>query len=740
MASMNVWARSRTALSMAALLALAACGGGGGSSSSGGTPSTVAVSGVASKGLLANAKVTAYAVKSNGTADTSKVLGSDITKADGSYQITGLPPSTPVILEVTPLAAEGTRPATTMKDEATGEVVPVPVGSGFSLSAALVLDATGTTSAQVTPFTDMAVKLAQAQATGPANGVSIADVINVANKAIADAVGIALNAAPAFEASTGNPTNAAAIKLAAVSELAQSACSGSSGTLAQIQCAVDILRYEVTDAPVAGEPLLSGTFVSNLNTAQAQVEVPVGVTAPPPVINVDTAVAVGGESKTAIQEAKTLIASVRATATALSNQSDTTSLAARVQAVADASRGVAQPLDDSTMTLLTALSEAITAHEDPATGLNFQLNSGVWWNGQPVSGCRYFTSDNFEIAASARTAYLGCRVVQRLGYTSGQPFMAYHRFGVIDGGTAGYTVKSRLGRALIISASPLVLGTEDLLSGASPRSLTVVSGQNALTVTGELAPGIESNWDTGTETAVVLGTHQKVALTLGEVVGATTTRYNLSGDVSVYSDTNVQSRVSLKSGSYIEEENVAGPTQPKAANLILEAQLNTGYKIGGTLVLSNFEQTATHNGPKNAVLNGYLTDMTGSAKLFDGTLTLIMPTDTGLNWDVKLDGTLVTTGANTLTVNLTALQPTLGEVTVTGRYTQGATTFLLTLLSSKTTPANDRLSLTTTAGGVGFVAQRSDTVVPIKKGATVLGQFNVDSSRLVYADGTYEQF
>jgi hypothetical protein len=111
-----------------------------------------------------------------------------------------------------------------------------------------------------------------------------------------------------------------------------------------------------------------------------------------------------------------------------------------------------------------------------------------------------------------------------------------------------------------------------------------------------------------------------------------------------------------------------------------------------------------------------------------------------VNWDVKLDGTLATTGANTLAVNLTALQPTLGEVTVTGRYTQGATTFLLTLLSSEATPANDRLSLTTTAGGVGFVAQRSDTVVPIKKGDTVLGQFNVDSSRLVYADGTYEQF
>ena len=90
MASMNVWARSRTALSMAALLALAACGGGGGSSSSGGTPSTVAVSGVASKGLLLNAVVTAYAVNADGTKG-NKLASVTTSATDGSYTLTGLP-------------------------------------------------------------------------------------------------------------------------------------------------------------------------------------------------------------------------------------------------------------------------------------------------------------------------------------------------------------------------------------------------------------------------------------------------------------------------------------------------------------------------------------------------------------------------------------------------------------------------------------------------------------------------
>jgi len=723
---MKVWARSRTALSMAALLALVACGGGGG-----GSASTVSVSGVASKGLLRNAVVTAYAVSAG---VKGAALANTTTDANGSYTLTGLPPGALVLVEVTP-KADG---STTMLDEATDLVVPVPAASNFALRAAVNLDGSGTTSAQITPFSEMAVALAASK------GGLTPDVVTAANTTVSNFAGVQiLTASPAFSQVNGETVaaNEAAVKLAAVSELAKTGvvgnCAALPGTptteqvLANVSCVTNYLAAQgtsqgVVDALAPALAAAKSDAAATVNTA-AIIDIA-------PVAYVETA------TQTAIQEAKTLIASVRSTATALSNKSDATSLAARVQAVADASLGVAQPLDDSTMTLLTALSEAITAHEDPATGVNFQLDSGVWWNGQPVSGCRYFTSDNFETAASERTAYLGCRVVQRLGYTSGQPFMAYHRFGVIDGGAAGYTVKSRLGRALITSISPLVLGTEDPLSGTNPRSLTVVSGQNALTVNGELAPGIESSWDTGTETAVVLGTHQKVALTLGEVVGATTTRYNLTGDVSVYKDADVLSRVSLKSGSYIEEANVAGPTQTKAANLILEAQLKTGYKIGGTLVLSNFEQTATRNGPKNATLTGYLTDMTGSAKLFDGTLSLIMPSDTGLNWDVKLDGVLTTTGANTLTVNLTALQPALGEYTVTGRYTHGATTFLLTLLSSETTPANDQLSLTTTTGGVGFVAKRSDTVVPIKKGATVLGEFNVGSSRLVYADGTYEQF
>lgn len=741
MTVMSTWARSRTALSMAAVLALAACGGGGSSSSSSGATPTVAVSGVASKGLLLNAVVTAYAVNADGSKG-AKLASTTTSATDGSYSLTGLPPGVVVLLEVTPQAG------TKMVDEATNTTVDVPTASGFALRAAVNLDSTGTSSAQITPFTDMAVKLAES------NGGLKPDVVTAANGSVSAFAGISiLSDKPTFTTTTGGnvvATNAAAAKLAAISELVKSggATTGcSSDPVSGASCVLAKLQDSTTSSSVAAALNTALTTVLNEDVAIADplelAKASDTVSTPP-----STVIVVAG-AQTAIQEAKALVASVRATAAALSNQADATSLAARVQAVADASRGVAAPLDASTMTLLTALSEAITAHQNGANA-PFSLDSGAWWYnglGQLPSGCRYFSSADFDTPIDGRTAYLGCRVLQQVTYVQASagwaPVAAYHRFGITDGGNGQYTVRSILGRAPIVNpytATPSY-GQETLLSVS--QSLTVgSSAPNVLSIAGSLAPGVESGLSNGSETIVVLGTRQQVGLTLGEVAGATSTRYNLAGDVSVYQGDAVQSRVSLKSGSYIEEANVDGPTQPKAANLILEAQLKTGYKIGGTLALSNFEQTATHNGPKNATLTGYLTDMTGSAKLFDGALTLVMPTDSGLGWDVKMDGNLVTTGTNTLAINLTAKQSATvqGDVTVTGRYTHGTTTFLLTLLRSELTPANNQLSFTTTAGGVGFVYKPNDTLVPIKKGDTVLGQFNVSTSRLVYADGTYEQF
>ncbi|HXE97731.1 MAG TPA: hypothetical protein VN642_15100, partial [Dongiaceae bacterium] len=82
------------------MMLLYGCGGGGGSSSTH-PEGSVTISGVAAMGPISGGDVKVYAVK-DGKIDTSAVLGTGKTAADGSYTITlDSAPTGPVIVEVT---------------------------------------------------------------------------------------------------------------------------------------------------------------------------------------------------------------------------------------------------------------------------------------------------------------------------------------------------------------------------------------------------------------------------------------------------------------------------------------------------------------------------------------------------------------------------------------------------------------------------------------------------------------
>lgn len=784
MTSMSVWVRSRTVLSMAALLALAACGGGGGgSSSSSGGAVTASVSGVASKGLLLNAVVTAYAVNADGSKG-AKLASTTTSATDGSYSLTGLPAGVVVLLEVTP-NAQGT---TTMLDEATNVPVTVTAASGFVLRAATNLDNTGTTSAQITPFTDMAVKLAEG------NGGLKPDVVATANGKVSEFAGISiLSDKPTFATVAGNvvATNAAGTKLAALSTLINSgAVTGcSTDPVAGAACVLTKLEDNSTSAAVA---TALNTALSTVLQSDAQITDPIElakaadtVTSPP------TTLTVVSGAQTAIQEAKALINSVRTTAAALSTQSDATSLSARLKAVADVSLGVPQPLDDGTMTAIGAVSEALAKRSNVIAN-NLQqagvsLSSPDWMPYMPYtlnqvqSGCKFYTDGTFTTLAYSGgvlsgTDYMGCRILQHVVWAQdpvtkywAPSYAVFHRVLLSKVSATQFTVQSVLKKANVIvtpgiatvaNPFPYTIYDYDTNANETPLSAkvtaTVTGSATGASLTGEFAPGVESTWSYNAATGFydqgvrALGTKQVVSVATSDTaVDANTTRRNFNGDLTVYDGSTVQSQLSVKAGSYVQMKSVSmtamtGPTLVEdGAHLVVEGQVKSGYRIGGTLDLSNFTQTATRWGPNNGSFAGYITDVGGSAKLFDGTLTLLMPTDSGLSWDATLNGTLVTTGTNTLTVNLTAKQSNTvqGDLTLTGRYTQGSTTFLLTVLRSGLNPASNVLSFTTTVGGVGFVYNEGATSVDIMKGTTTkLGVFNVGTSRLVYADGTYEQF
>jgi hypothetical protein len=142
-------------LVLLSLVALTACGGGGGGGSSP-TASTVGVSGVASKGLLENARVKVYAVSGG----TTSLLGTTTTNANGEYSLTGLTATTnPIIVEI----------ETTADTKMCDETLPL-VGGKFdcttSPAAGTVIrstlaDLSTSNVAHVTPFSEMAVAAAE---------------------------------------------------------------------------------------------------------------------------------------------------------------------------------------------------------------------------------------------------------------------------------------------------------------------------------------------------------------------------------------------------------------------------------------------------------------------------------------------------------------------------------------------------------------------------------------------------
>ena len=139
---------------------LAACGGGGSeiSSSTGadaGANTTATLIGTAAKGLLANARVTAWAIGSDGPG--ANPLAETRTDDRGNYQLAIAATTGPVLVKVESI------PGTLMLDETrivNGEFVQGPAPVGLVLRSIVPAASTGTFVVGINPFTDAAVEAA----------------------------------------------------------------------------------------------------------------------------------------------------------------------------------------------------------------------------------------------------------------------------------------------------------------------------------------------------------------------------------------------------------------------------------------------------------------------------------------------------------------------------------------------------------------------------------------------------
>ncbi len=155
----------------ATVAALSACGGGGGGGDSVTSAPTTTISGIASKGLLQNARVTAYC----GVQSSNNVLATGTTGAtDGDYTLSYTSTcALPVELVVSSVPG-----STKILDETAGSI-----DAPADLSLRAFVPTTGTaTSQHITPFTDMAAALVE-NSVSPSTPLS-ASVVGNANAAI----------------------------------------------------------------------------------------------------------------------------------------------------------------------------------------------------------------------------------------------------------------------------------------------------------------------------------------------------------------------------------------------------------------------------------------------------------------------------------------------------------------------------------------------------------------------------
>ena len=226
---------------------LIACGGGGDASTTPVAGST-SLSGVASKGPLKKAVVTAYAVDANGAVGTTK-LAEKVTGEQGEYTLDMGNYVGALQLVVTASAD------TTTADEATGQDVALPLD--FILHANTVIAAaTGAQvqNASITPYTELASNLAK-----DAGGLNAANIAN-ANSIVFNLIGVDPVATTPLNAATGatDAQKRYALFNAAVSVLANSApttadattqkcfTDAGSSTGKKIQCATQQIATAVT--------------------------------------------------------------------------------------------------------------------------------------------------------------------------------------------------------------------------------------------------------------------------------------------------------------------------------------------------------------------------------------------------------------------------------------------------------------------------------------------------------------
>jgi hypothetical protein len=637
---------------------LAGCGGGGGDEA---TPvdnsASVAMSGVAAKGLMANALVSAHAVGADGSV-AAAALASTTTDAAGKYTLSfAATKDEPVVIRVQ-AKDDG---STTHLDEVSGTSQALP--AGFTMRALFVPNASGaiSTSASVTPFSEMAVAAAE-HASGGVTAANATQAISTVTQLLG--FNPTTVAATTVAAASGTDEQKLAVLLTAVSQLADSGAlgcdSGSAGD--KVQCVVQTLA----DASSTGSIKLAADSGGTVTDVSAALATAVQTVLADPALAGEVSsstltgvianlgcsgetcaaapVAGGGTSDpvaNAITSAKLLFAELKSDWASLFSRGGVSSIAtgatnAQAWKFREAMTGVQVPAEMAIKDLGALLMGADLYHDYKAgretsngrgRATDATATDTAWMTGDyNAVGCSlYQDSATTTLAtAPANANFIGCRAGYFVSITSGASGMVTtewrHGFTITPNadGSFGYATRARKRVTTCLSGVCTTNLNEALQANAYAGTLTPsVDGDGHITgfsVTGELPGAFKSgattlandhhSWNlSGTRT--IAGFKQETSTLEGSVVA-----YNADGSAA--------GTLTVKSGRSTEIPVTADGHQPSDADPATQGDLatleldlvwaTTAAEFEGVLAATDsaWDKSLTTHIPTQLVLSGAL--------------------------------------------------------------------------------------------------------------------------------------
>jgi hypothetical protein len=746
--------RSWSAIASACLVA--ACGGdpktsttvntGSGSSS---TLSTT-LAGVASKGPLKAAKVTAYRVDSKGVRG-AKITDGKTSAVDGSYSLNLGSYSGPVQLEMEVIPGE-----TKSADEATGVDVELP--ADFKLRANVVVSALAGADAKVdvhiTPFTELAHSLIEQK------GGATAENIQAATALVSKTYGfdpVATRPIPFDDKAVSETATEAqkryAMYNAAVSSWAQlsdGGCSGKGGNGAKLQCAVDELKktLEVAAASSATESAVQvkGTQVAVLGKAMVNAaklsgnqtgigethkllaDVNLLATEPPKIT-----IAKGQTGDDASAKARKFFDNLRSNAAALESGSVD-------QGLRTALDGFAQTIENDAATVTAQVGRAVTVADFAR-----QLWDDYTTAGGPNGSAR--GRDQCFVMKGSFPGGLSDAVVQADDPANATWVSCNLPF---ESSAQRMTIRFNFKGASSLAAVPYTAGSR------------VVTGQ-----TSAWKPSAASQWSGtvgftlnsgGDLTGVSFVGNLPPALDFNGSPLATRYAVNLSAAVS---RSNTHDRVLFSAGSLgvvplnasvvstsVDVAPAAGPTeivqwldpnnlaQVKSSKLVLAGQIsNAKGELNGRLSVDQFEKAFGADDERAPRARYSFTgdlSLAGKGKILSGSLT-IKPVSEGSQFGVlNFEGALALPSRPQAKLSLIATETSQEKATLSGTYEQNGLTVRFTVSDQ------DVAEFEGVEAGVSMTIRDDGKPIEVKVNGGKAATIHEDKNRIDYVDGSFE--